>query len=87
MTITSLEQCYQIADNLADSGACPEGREAINFASFTAQMYRRHVKSLAWACLEKNRQKRMQAIELALMELDAAGESTAELPMRAYLKS
>lgn len=80
--IASLEQCYQIAD--AMDGEDSPARSAINFAGYTAQMYRRHIKALAWACQEKNARKRANALQSALMELEANNENIADLPMPQY---
>ena len=82
MTVTSLEACYRIADELADGIARDDGHSAINFAAYTAQMYRRFAKELAWACVQKSAAKRRDALDKVLMEMQANNESTAEFPSR-----
>ncbi len=84
MAVTSLEQCYRIADELADGMVRDDGHSAINFAGYTAQMYKRHAKVLAFACLEKNAAKRRAAVDKVVMELQANNESTAEFPSRSF---
>lgn len=82
--VNSLEECYRIADELADGIARSDGHSAINFAAYTAQMYRRFAKELAFACLQSNAAKRRNAVDKILMEMQANNESAAEFPMRSF---
>jgi hypothetical protein len=75
----SLDDCYRLADLRSDAGD-GEASRALNFAACTAEEYRRKLKKLAWACLEKNRAKRVATLKTVRMELEAAGESAADLP-------
>lgn len=77
--IKSLEHCYCIADSIEGES---DARSAINFAAYTAQMYRRFTKELAWACVQSSAAKRREALEKVLMEMDANSESRAEFPSR-----
>lgn len=80
----SINSALTLADLRADNGD-EDAAKAIRYCARAANTYRRITKDLAWACLEKNARKRANVIHRVLMELDAQGESTAELPMRAYL--
>lgn len=81
MTISSIEQCYQLADKLSDEGN-QEAADAIGYCAFTARLRSDALKKLAWACKEKSSAKRSNALQMVLMELEAQGESLASFPMR-----
>ncbi len=81
--VTSLEMCYRIADVKADAGDQMSAK-AISFAAYTAQMHRRNVKRLAWACRETNARKRNSELQAVLMEMSNNDESIADLPSREY---
>lgn len=75
----TLEDCYRYADEHEG-----EAGSLLNFAAGTAADYRRKLTKLAWACKEPNKKKRANAVHILVMELQAAGESTADLPMHLY---
>lgn len=81
MEIVSINQCYRIADAMDGCDA----QRAINFAGYTAEQHRRHIKTLAWACMEKNARKRADILSRVIMEIEAGDGSTADLPDRSYL--
>lgn len=82
----SIEQCYRRADEMKDAAqAQRDEQKALDAsllwqAAWTAEFYRRKLRVLAWAVVEKNKAKRNNTLAIVRAEIEGNDGSAADFP-------